>query len=200
MHALPFSSSPIEASVSMLHDKEGDGNGGDGAGTDVSERVIDDRISGYLAEASIVRLATVTPAGRPHVAPYWFATDGNRIVISTLANQTVRNIRANPDVAILVDLGVDFGELRGALIRGRARLYEPDDELPQTVRRLVEEIDRIHASELEEDVFFRYQRWETRNRVAIEVTPSSATWFDLGRAEMGRTGRDAGRPLGPDAA
>jgi hypothetical protein len=184
----------------MLHDKVAVATATTHQESDVSERVIDDRISGYLAEAMIVRLATVTPAGRPHVAPYWFATDGDRIVISTLANQTVRNIRANPDVAILVDLGVDFRELRGALIRGLARLYEPGDELPPDVRRLVDEIDRIHASELEEDEFLRYQRWETRNHVAIEVTPSSATWFDLGRAEMGRTGPDAGRPIGPGAA
>ncbi len=163
----------------------------------MGDQVIDDRIRAYLADAIIVRVATVTAAGRPHVAPYWFATDGDRIVISTLANQTVRNLRANPDAAVLVDLGTDFRELRGALIRGRARLYDPGDEIPPAVRERADEIDRIHAAELEEDEFRRYDRWETRDHVVIEVEPDSATWFDLGRAEMGRTGPGAERAIGP---
>lgn len=151
-----------------------------------------------LEQATIVRLATVSPSGRPHVAPFWFACDGDRIVVSTLLNQTVRNLLANPDAAVLVDLGTDFRDLRGALIHGTAHVYHAGDELPRQVRDALEAIDRGHADELEEPEFHRYDVWETREHVTVEIVPEGATWFDLGRAEMGRGGADA-RPLGPAA-
>jgi nitroimidazol reductase NimA-like FMN-containing flavoprotein (pyridoxamine 5'-phosphate oxidase superfamily) len=159
--------------------------------------VLDERILGYLAETTIVRMATITPGGRPHVAPFWFATDGERIVISTLANQTIRNLVENPDAALLVDLGADFRDLRGAQIRGRCRIWKAGDDIPPAVQTLLTEIERVHAAELHEPEFERYDHWESRDHVTIELLPESATWFDLGRAEMGRTGPDADRPIGP---
>jgi hypothetical protein len=162
--------------------------------------VLDERISGYLGGTTIVSLATVTPRGRPHVAPFWFAADGERIVISTLANQTVRNLEAHPDCALLVDLGTDFRDLRGALVRCRARIWRHGDDIPQPVRALLDEIDAVHSAELTEPEFERYERWETRDHVFLELVPGSATWFDLGRAQMGRTGSGAGRPIGPSSA
>jgi hypothetical protein len=153
-----------------------------------AERILDERILGMLHETPFVRVATITPRGRPHVAPFWFATDGDRIVISTLHNQTVRNLLVNPDAAVLVDLGVDFRELRGSLIRGRARVFRDGEALPRPVRSCRDEIDRVHARELTEPEFERYESWERREHVTLEITPASATWFDLGRAEAGRTG------------
>ena len=164
------------------------------------ERVIDDRIRGYLDETVFVRLATVTPSGRPHVAPYWFATDGERIVISTLANQTVRNLRANPDAAVLVDLGTDFRELRGALIRGSSREYGPNADVPPQIQSLLDDIDRTHAPEHVQPEFETYSRFETRDHITLEIIPASASWFDLGAAQMGRTGAGSDRPIGPPPA
>ena len=152
------------------------------------DRVLDERIQGWLAEAPVVRLATVTPRGRPHVAPFWFHSDGARIVISTLENQTVRNLRANPECAVLVDLGTDFKDLRGALIRGRARLLKRDATVPEDVRAALDAIDRAHAAELDEPEFARYQAWETRPKIVLDIEPLGATWFDLGLSDAGRTG------------
>jgi nitroimidazol reductase NimA-like FMN-containing flavoprotein (pyridoxamine 5'-phosphate oxidase superfamily) len=163
----------------------------------VSGAVLDDRILDYLGQTAIVRLATVTPAGRPHVAPFWFAADPDRIVISTLANQTVRNLRANPECALLVDLGTDFRDLRGALIHGQARIWLEGDVIPSAVQALLDAIGRIHADELTETEFERYDRWETRDHVYLEIVPRTASWFDLGRADMGRTGEGRDRSIGP---
>jgi hypothetical protein len=162
----------------------------------VTASVLDERIVGMLAETTIIRMATVTPAGRPHVAPFWFWCDGERIVISTLRNQTVRNLEANPDCAVLVDLGTDFRDLRGAHIRGRAIVHREGERVPEPVARAQAAIDRVHAAELTEPEFQRYDAWEQREKIALEVVPESATWFDLGRAEMGRTGPGGG-PIHP---
>jgi nitroimidazol reductase NimA-like FMN-containing flavoprotein (pyridoxamine 5'-phosphate oxidase superfamily) len=163
----------------------------------VSGAVLDQRILGYLGETTIIRLATITPTGLPHVAPFWFAVDPHRIVITTLANQTVRNLSANPACALLVDLGTDFRDLRGALIHGEARVWREGDAIPAEVRTLLDEVERVHAAELTEPEFERYNRWETRSHVYLEIVPRAASWFDLGRASMGRTGNGSDRPIGP---
>ena len=166
----------------------------------VAADVLDDRILGYLAQTTIIRLATVTPGGSPHVAPFWFGADRDRIMISTLANQTVRNLSVNPECAVLVDLGRDFRDLRGALVHGHARIWREDEAIPAVVKTLLDEIERIHAAELTEPEFERYDRWETRDHVYLEIVPMTASWFDLGRAEMGRTGQRSDRPIGPARA
>jgi hypothetical protein len=166
----------------------------------VADSVLDDRILGYLGQTTTIRLATVTPAGRPHLAPFWFAADRDRIVISTLANQTVRNLSVNADCALLVDLGTDFRDLRGALIHGEARIWRDGDAIPDEVRALLKEIERIHAEEVTEPEFERYDSWETRDHVYLEIIPRAASWFDLGGADMGRTGDGSDRPIGPEAS
>jgi len=63
-----------------------------------------------FAASTVARLATVTEAGRPHLVPVTFAVDGDRIYIAVDAKpkttrdlQRLRNIRANPQVAVLAD-------------------------------------------------------------------------------------------------
>jgi hypothetical protein len=65
---------------------------------------------------------------------------------------------------------------------------------------LLDQIGRVHADELTEPEFERYDRWETRDHVYLEIAPRVATWFDLGLAAMGRTGERSGRPIGPTAS
>jgi hypothetical protein len=79
-------------------------------------------------------------------------------------------------------------------------LYEPGDAVPAEIRAALDDIDRIHSQEMTEHEFRRYEAWETREHVIFEITPESATWFDLGRAEMGRTGEASERPIGPAGA
>lgn len=60
--------------------------------------------------AAVARLATIGPAGRPHLVPVTFALDGDRIYTvvdakpKTTANlRRLRNIEADPRVAVLAD-------------------------------------------------------------------------------------------------
>ena len=60
--------------------------------------------------ATVARLATIGPAGRPHLVPVTFALDGDRIYTivdakpKTTANlRRLRNIGADPRVAVLAD-------------------------------------------------------------------------------------------------
>lgn len=63
-----------------------------------------------LGGARVGRLATVTPAGRPHVVPVCFALDGDAVYSAvddkpkaTRALSRLDNVRASPVAALLVD-------------------------------------------------------------------------------------------------
>ena len=85
-----------------------------------------------LEQARVARLATADSRGRPHLVPVCFAFDG-RAFYTPLDRKPkqrppdelrrVQNIKANPQVALLVDeYGEDWRRLWHILIRGRARL------------------------------------------------------------------------------
>jgi PPOX class probable F420-dependent enzyme len=60
----------------------------------------------FLAEGIRTgKLATASPAGRPHVAPVWFVVDGDELVFTT-GRLTVkgRHLRANPQAALSADI------------------------------------------------------------------------------------------------
>jgi PPOX class probable F420-dependent enzyme len=63
-----------------------------------------------LASVPVVRLATVDETGRPHLVVTTFAVDGDRLYTavdakpkSTRDLKRLRNIQANPQVAVLAD-------------------------------------------------------------------------------------------------
>ena len=71
-----------------------------------------------LKEAPDGQLATLMPDGSPHVTQVWLDTDGEHILVNTVAtHQKVKNVRRDPRVAVNVhESGKPY---RIANIRGR---------------------------------------------------------------------------------
>ena len=87
-----------------------------------------------LSLARSGRLATVTPAGRPHVIPVCFALDGGRIVIAvdqkpkrTRALARLDNVRATGRASLLVDhYEEDWSRLWWVRVDGAAEVIESE--------------------------------------------------------------------------
>jgi hypothetical protein len=138
-------------------------------------------VRAMLTEAIIVRVATVAPSGWPHAAPFWFDYDGERIVLDTLENGTVANLRHEPRVAVLVDLGERAEGLRNATIAGRARAFSPEVAPPEVVAG-VEAIRTRHAEEIASPFFQEYLARETRPSVYVEIVPTHLVqWWSTAR-------------------
>jgi PPOX class probable F420-dependent enzyme len=101
----------------------------------------------FAAQSRVARLATVDDTGYPHVVPVCYATDGRAYYspIDAKPKRTppsqlkrVRNIRANPRVALLIDhYEEDWARLRFVMVQGRAELLDGGAEW-QTARTLLE--------------------------------------------------------------
>jgi PPOX class probable F420-dependent enzyme len=88
-----------------------------------------------LDRARTASLATVRPDGRPHVAPVWFAADGDAIIFTT-GEDTVkgRNMRRDPRVSLCID--DDEPPFRFAIIEGTAELTPEDPDLLHWATRI----------------------------------------------------------------
>jgi PPOX class probable F420-dependent enzyme len=84
----------------------------------------------FLAEQRTCRVATVSPDGRPHVTPLWFAWDGECLwLYSITRSRRWSELQEDPRIAVVVDTGEEYGELRGVELTGRV---EPVGEAPRT--------------------------------------------------------------------
>jgi PPOX class probable F420-dependent enzyme len=78
-------------------------------------------LDAFLTEQRTCRVATVSADGRPHVSALWFAWDGTSLWLYSLTrSRRWADLRRDPRVAVVVDDGEEYGELRGAELSGTA--------------------------------------------------------------------------------
>lgn len=88
-----------------------------------------DELDVFLAEQRTCRVAT-TGADGPHATPLWFCWhDGNLWLYSLTRSRRWADLRSDPRIGVVVDAGVEYGELRGVEITGQA---ETVGEIPRT--------------------------------------------------------------------
>ena len=85
----------------------------------------DEEIAAYLAEQTVLNVATIGPTGHPHVVAMWYVVlDGKPAFWTFGKSQKVMNIRRDPKITGLVESGDSYNELRGVELVGTARLIE----------------------------------------------------------------------------
>jgi PPOX class probable F420-dependent enzyme len=97
-----------------------------------------------VAAARVARMASIDPAGRPHLVPIVFALRGDHLYSAVDAKpkrsprlQRLANIRANPLVTILVDhYEEDWARLWWVRIRGAAGVLEEGSAFDEALQLL----------------------------------------------------------------
>ena len=91
----------------------------------------------YLARAKTMMLCTIDKDGYPHaVAMAYMVKDGCIYMTSFRKAQKVVNIRRNPKVAVMVESGTAYNELKGVMIRGRCEIIDAPDEVWNIMREI----------------------------------------------------------------
>ncbi|MFB6354762.1 MAG: TIGR03668 family PPOX class F420-dependent oxidoreductase [Halobacteriales archaeon] len=136
-----------------------------------------------LEAARVGRLATADARGRPHVVPVCFAlvgsADGPDRLVTPVDEKPksaapaelrrVRDVQANPRVAVVVDrYAEDWDRLGWVQVRGTASVLEPGDAGHGAA------VDALRAR------YAQYAEHALGERPAIAVTPGSVrSWGDL---------------------
>ncbi len=125
----------------------------------------------FLQNQRVGRLATTDGEGRPHVVPVCYACDGGSLYIALDAKpkrvapdrlKRVRNLRANPQVALVIDrYSDDWSQLAYLLIQGTAALLAPGD------------VEHDRAVALLRARYQQYQAMPIHEQPVIAIRPSS---------------------------
>ncbi|MDG5803503.1 pyridoxamine 5'-phosphate oxidase family protein [Streptomyces ossamyceticus] len=102
-------------------------------------------LDAFLGAQRTCRVATVSADGAPHVSPLWFVWDGTSLwLYSITRSKRWSELRRDPRVAVVVDAGEDYGELRGVELSGTVEVV---GEVPRTGEPLAElvEVERLFA-------------------------------------------------------
>ncbi|MGW1653895.1 pyridoxamine 5'-phosphate oxidase family protein [Streptomyces atratus] len=129
----------------------------------------------YLAEQRTCRVATVSADGRPHVGALWFTWDGTSIWLYSIT-RSLRwsQLRKDPRIAVIVDDGVEYADLRGIELTGVA---VPVGEAPRTGEPYLEldVPERLFAAK-----YFGMDTMPHDGRHAwLRLTPQSITSWDF---------------------
>jgi pyridoxamine 5'-phosphate oxidase-like protein len=88
-------------------------------------------LDAFLEQERTCRVATSSPQG-PHLTALWYVWDGTALwLTSIVGSQRWTDLERDPRVAILVDAGEGYAELRGAELRGTVEIV---GEVPRTGR------------------------------------------------------------------
>lgn len=84
----------------------------------------------FLGSERTCRVATAGRDGRPHVVPLWFVWDGTSLWLSSVVrSQRWTDLMRDPRVAVVVDTGLEYTELRGVELSGAV---VPVGDIPRT--------------------------------------------------------------------
>jgi PPOX class probable F420-dependent enzyme len=95
-------------------------------------RLTPDEQAAFLREQRKCALATLDRHGFPHVVAMNFAfRDGAFYMTSYGKAQKVLNVRRNPKVAVMVESGGAYAELKGVMARGECEIVDDPDAVRQ---------------------------------------------------------------------
>jgi PPOX class probable F420-dependent enzyme len=152
----------------------------------------DDEVAAFLRRSRIATMATNGPGGVPHLVAMWFGYLDGAVYFETKAkSQKAANLRRDPTIAVMVEAGDTYDQLRGVSIEGQAVLIEDTSS------------DEYWAAAV--DVFVRYQgpySEETKpfvemmmnKRIVVRVDPVRVRSWDhrkLGQPAMPLAGTTA---------
>jgi uncharacterized protein len=122
----------------------------------------------FLKSNEMCRFATASSKGEPHVVPVSFVWDnGHAYIVTDYGTRKLRNLRENPNAAILVDTS---GTRKLLLISGPVKIIEKGEEYRRLYRLFYSKLDWV-----------KRDPWKEGEAPFIKITPTFKTGWGLGR-------------------
>ncbi|MCW1430159.1 pyridoxamine 5'-phosphate oxidase family protein [Novosphingobium sp. JCM 18896] len=139
-------------------------------------------IAALVDECKSLQVATLDQDGAPHLTTVWFAREGEAWLFETYGkSQKVVNLRRNPRVALLIEQGTEYSELRGVSIKGRATIIDDGAELLRLMKLLVA---RNHKG-LDDSEVAVIAESMAEKRVVVSVVPDTVMSWDHRKLGLG---------------
>ena len=138
-------------------------------------RMSDEEMRAFIEEQKSLQVATIGKDGVPHLTTLWFAVVDGEIAFETFTkSQKVVNLRRDPRISVLLEDGLEYNQLRGVSMQGRAAL-ESD---PEKVHPYALAVMRRNQPEIPEDKLDEAARMLASKRTAVIVKPERIISWD----------------------
>lgn len=138
-------------------------------------RITEDELPALYAECKSLQLATLDKTGAPHLTTVWYAVYEGAFLFETYGkSQKVVNMRRDSRVALLLEAGSDYAELRGVSMQGRARIIEDN---PERLRLMTVLVDHHFPGQAPEALAAMAVRMAEK-RVVVSVIPDKVITWD----------------------
>ncbi|MCW2759593.1 MAG: pyridoxamine 5-phosphate oxidase [Nocardioidaceae bacterium] len=140
-------------------------------------------VADFLGSHVKVQVATIGPAGEPHLTTLFYVVDDGKVAFWTFGrSQKVVNLRRDPRISALVEDGTAYDELRGVSITGTARIVTDYDAVRRIGGLVMTAMagDQVIDAETQElaDAVVEQQ---AHKRVVIVVEPDHVASWDHGK-------------------
>ena len=138
-------------------------------------KMTDEEIAKLFGEVKSLNVATLGKDGMPHLTALWYASEGDGVMFETYGtSQKVVNLRRDPRIAVQVEAGLEYDELRGVSMRGTAEIVDQEPRLSELMSKILK---RNHP-EYEGEVLATYVERMVRKRVVVVVHPDKVMSWD----------------------
>jgi len=129
----------------------------------------------FIASRKSMQVATLSRDGAPHLTTLWFALVDGKLVFETFSkSQKIKNLERDPRIAVLFEDGLEYGDLRGVSINGRAELVND----PERVHVLARAVMRRNQPSLSDEQVDQASRLMSRKRTAVVMHAETLVSWD----------------------
>ena len=139
-------------------------------------RMTDAELAAFLAEQRTVIVATNGHDGWPHLMPLWYTVrDGELWAWTYARSQKVRNLERDARATLQVEDGVEYQELRGAMIRAEVVVHR---DVATVAAFGAELFERYTGTSPLPDEVLEMVHAQAPKRVALQFVPAGqpVTW------------------------
>ena len=138
----------------------------------------DEEITDFLRTSRTIILVSNGKEGYPHPMPMWYAVDDDNAIYMTTfrKSQKIRNLQHDPRVALLVEAGDAYKELKSVVIYTEVELFEDIETTRDILLRISEHRGDLHGGVVEE---IRKNMTKTaEKRIGMKFTPDRIISWD----------------------
>jgi len=147
----------------------------------------EDEVRRFIDSRKTITIVSNGPGGYPHPMPMWFARDpDDSIRMATYrTSQKILNIKRDPRVSLLCETGVEYQELRGVVLYGKAELVDDFELACDTLLRAGGRGEGLPKDATAAKQVMEAMRKNAEKRYVIRVKPDRVVSWD--HAKLGGT-------------
>ena len=137
-----------------------------------------EEVSNFLGDSRTMILVSNGKGGYPHPIPMWYATDDeNNVYMTTFRkSQKVANLMKDPKVALLVESGDAYEELKGVILYADVEFIDDVEAIQDIIYRISVQRGGLEDSASEEVRLASAQA--APKRIGMKFTPREIVSWD----------------------